>query len=1144
MKYAMDSQRTLAGRMIVALGLILVVGCAKDRDLKPVIPNTARVNKTALTGNYLYLRTITDVQSPGKDSEWIATGMYMESDKLVQFNLKEKVVEVVALDPQFQNAREARTNAVLASFKARYVDVLRKQNVDGQDTHEEEETEIRNVWSSRGQVVIDVTEDSVDTFKDSTIVANAASGIEIDQVNGAINFSVTRRLKDDTLVTVRHSFVKYDGNTNYAPKEYARDLQRRFGFFMTTTLEMDKYGRITTQTRKEIANRWDATKPVTYYLSKNFPEILKPRAFEIFADWNESLKKAVGHDVLSLKDNSGQELGDLRYSMITFDDNETALHKILGYGPSYTNPRTGEVVKADVILYGGSLKRSLYSERVWENLLAQAAPAPAPGAPVQAGFQGLLKRLLPGKKAPAPAPTPTPQNSDEWLSEMFLPFVQGLDSQLPSGQLPELAIPEVSERLDRDMLAMVKEFSPDKAIREAKTAFHKDYMNRITRLTEDTEFLLNETKHAAGKSDDELTVQIFTPLLTHELGHTLGLRHNFEGSADVKHFTKARGASANVKSSSVMDYGFLTSQEPPGVGSYDDAAIQVLYGSDEANTQKILSQNYFFCTDEHIMDARNGLCNQFDSGSSLTELVQGQMDRYDASFVFNNIKGDKVTFGSSQDYMGKISRYLIPVRLAFDNAQAILTAAQGTNPGSFWYVAGQRVEADADTKAENLLKIKVADSYNVALSPGKWELQPHTVERTIDKAKIDAIVKDAQAAQIAAVKAFLKIILDTTHPIYSSGDLIHDELQIRGTLTDKMVAMMYLFNRTPDPSGNGTVITPFRDLKNGPGPTFLNFMLSNTTGVMDPTTKKITTRLSQYDINLRQMALNLLWTQLAVPGSTAGARNMLASEKVVIDQAVAARKSALLSALDAIPDVKKMLEAQTAESTEKLAKNKLLMAGLFALMPVAPFDNLETFKNIPDELAVEEAQKALAQVNDAGAKATAELAKLDASSSKDQMTYEMIEEYRTQIRARWRTLFNGGADEATQKRLVAEIANIETERNKIPYAFVNTIGDTFIKAPLNLELQSYGTATGRLIRDNLNRAEDQRQASLELMSAIAAQARVELAKPEAQQDKAALGKLAQQSQAMQKSAESISEYIASEKMFVESMYHMYTGVNP
>src|SRR5690606_5724921 len=126
-------------------------------------------------------------------------------------------------------------------------------------------------------------------------------------------------------------------------------------------------------------DRWDIDNKVVYYLSKDYPEHLKPATREVFASWNKAWKEATGKEVLELRENSGQEPGDLRYNMIYFDTSEGG-NRLLGYGPSVTNPRTGEIIKADVFLYGGTLKQSVYSTRKWaaafENRPAQPAPQP------------------------------------------------------------------------------------------------------------------------------------------------------------------------------------------------------------------------------------------------------------------------------------------------------------------------------------------------------------------------------------------------------------------------------------------------------------------------------------------------------------------------------------------------------------------------------------------------------------------------------------------------------------------------------------------------------------------------------------------------------------------------------------------------
>lgn len=83
-------------------------------------------------------------------------------------------------------------------------------------------------------------------------------------------------------------------------------------------------------------------------------------------------------------------------------------------------------------------------------------------------------------------------------------------------------------------------------------------------------------------SDDELKSVIVVDFLLHELGHNLGLRHNFIGSAD-KHTLRATHTSTTT-----MDYviGML---DP---GSYDRDAMRYGYATGAE------SNDYLYCTDE------------------------------------------------------------------------------------------------------------------------------------------------------------------------------------------------------------------------------------------------------------------------------------------------------------------------------------------------------------------------------------------------------------------------------------------------------------------------------------------------------------------------------------------------------------------
>jgi hypothetical protein len=200
---------------------------------------------------------------------------------------------------------------------------------------------------------------------------------------------------------------------------------------------------------------------------------------------------------------------------------------------------------------------------------------------------------------------------------------------------------------------------------------------------------------ALAEPDSTLTKKqkveaILTNLVLHEIGHTLGLRHNFAGSRVYD------GSPSSPRSSSVMDY----TEDVDAVyldapGSYDVDAVRYLYGlSSQLPTQP-------FCTDPQTRtDPYCSSDDRFDD--PLTKWYAPQLHEYLAPLLRNTVSLDrqKALFGL---YANPVLKF---VRAGNPQAQATayqLALAQVRPPLQVPAGAPAHYAARADDIARRLL---------------------------------------------------------------------------------------------------------------------------------------------------------------------------------------------------------------------------------------------------------------------------------------------------------------------------------------------------------------------------------------------------------------------------------------------------------
>ena len=420
-------------------------------------------------------------------------------------------------------------------------------------------------------------------------------------------------------------------NSGFNPAFVAREATPEVGFFKT---ERAKSNKITRFSMTAANGKGQAT--VKYYV-KNVPDTYKPFFKNALDSWNVEFKKTIGRDLLSYEFVDGEEAaelipGDIRYNIIEWDQDNIASYG--GLGPSIANQYTGETMSANVLIQGPKIVE-IYSQ--WFGVSKKVEELKSQGLHAEAAK--VLKEFN----------------------------VQTSQAQA------RLAAPKFEVKLGKHLVMNVRS--------------QQEHL-------EDPIAAKNFELTPAGVSYMEYMEGYFGEMVAHEIGHNLGLRHNFKGNLGSIDNAKETGS----VSRSIMEYLGRGFRHLNGIGPYDRMAIAYGYKGVKPTHKD------WFCTDEDqgtdakSLAVKSPECSKSDATSDPFSFWESRMAR--AIDLLVESKSNAAPIWTLKEISAQVDEAVIGMSSYALSAEA--TASTWTN----FFGKNDRPEDKKEVKTYVLAKIK------------------------------------------------------------------------------------------------------------------------------------------------------------------------------------------------------------------------------------------------------------------------------------------------------------------------------------------------------------------------------------------------------------------------------------------------------
>ncbi|MBO52734.1 MAG: hypothetical protein CMJ69_18350 [Planctomycetaceae bacterium] len=461
------------------------------------------------------------------------------------------------------------------------------------------------------------------------------------------------------LKTLHYSISKMGSSPGYVP----RKADERIGFFTTTYRDLGKYRDEEVQVR--FINRWHLEKddpslkisppknPITFYIEHTTPVRYRRWVEKGVLYWNKAFENIGISNAIQVEFQNARtgrhvekDPEDVRWNFIRWLNNDVGT----AIGPSRVNPLTGEILDADIILTDGWIRHYWMQ---YNELLPQAAmqgmspetlawlakhPSWDPRIRLAAPSERVEVRRRVARQALSPyAGHPMAQVDNRFIGDDLYDGLIGRTSQVnglclaAQGKAFDLSL----MKMHLDILAALDDDDDKK----------KDDKKKDDKKKDDKKVAAKPKRPAATLIDgipEWFVGPLLSELVAHEVGHTLGLRHNFKSSSIYSLAEINNGTLKGKKpfAGSVMDYIPVNMSARLGknpakgdhtmidIGPYDLWAIEYGYTFSK-DLKKILARvaepELAYATDEDT-GGPDPLARRYDFSKNPLDYAKAQLD--------------------------------------------------------------------------------------------------------------------------------------------------------------------------------------------------------------------------------------------------------------------------------------------------------------------------------------------------------------------------------------------------------------------------------------------------------------------------------------------------------------------------------------